>query len=155
MANIKWHRIIKQDKSKLEDFINFFESELVDAKKEVRAVGVIEKIAQNIPYYHEERFGQLQQIETVLEVLELELKELRSVKFKMFLEGYKRALSSQDCMKYVDGEIEVVALCGLINEVRYIRNMFLGVVSSLEKLGFAIGHIVKLRTAGIEDARLN
>lgn len=150
---IKWHRIIKQDKSKLVEFLEYFENELQDAKKEVKAQGVIETVAKNIPYYHDQRFGQLQQIETVLEMLEIELKTIQSEKFKLYLEGYKKSLSSSDCMKYVQGDKEVVAQYELINEVKNIRNMFLGVVSSLEKLGFAIGHIVKLRTAGIEDAK--
>jgi len=152
-AYIKWHRVIKNDKSKLFDFLQYFEDELEVAKTEVKAQGVIETVAKNIPYYHDMRFGQLQQIETVLETLEIELKQIHSEKFKMYLEGYKRTLSSSDCMKYVQGDADVVAQCELINEVKHIRNMFLGVVSSLEKLGFAIGHIVKLRTAGIEDAK--
>lgn len=152
---VKWHRVIKQDKSKLVDFLDYFENELLDARNEVKAQGVIETVAKNIPYYHDIRFGQLQQIETVLEMLEIELKRIQSEKFQMYLEGYKRTLSSADCMKYVQGDKDVVAQCELINEVKNIRNMFIGIVSSLEKLGFAIGHIVKLRTAGIEDARFD
>lgn len=154
MAQIKWHRIIKADKSKLEDFIDFFEKEIEDARKEVVAKGNLETVTKNIPYYHDMRFSQLQQVETVLEVLELELKELRSEKFQLFLESYKRALTSNDCMKYVDGEKEVVALSGIINEVRFVRNQLLGIVDSLSKLGFALGHVIRLRTAGLEDARL-
>ena len=152
---VKWHRVIKQDKSKIVDFLEYFEEELENSKKEVKATGVIETVAKNIPYYHDLRFGQLQQIESVLEVLEIELKKIQSEKFKLYLEGYKRTLSSSDCMKYVQGDADVVAQCELINEVKHIRNMFFGVVSSLEKLGFAIGHIVKLRTSGIEDARFD
>jgi len=155
MGTIKWHRIIKSDKSKIEDLIDYFENELENSKKEVKAIGVIETIAKNLPYHYEERYSQLQEIEAVLEVLDIELEELKSNKFRNYLEHYNRVLSSRDCNSFVDGEKEVVALRGIINEVAYIRNRYLGLLKSMEQLGYALGHIAKLRVAGIENARLD
>src|SRR5699024_6123184 len=108
-----------------------------------------------LPSYHEERFGQLQQIEAVMEVLELEMRKLESEKFQFFLEHYRRALSSADCKRYVEGDKEVVEQSELINEVAYIRNQYVGIIKSLEMKAFQINNIVKLRTAGIEDARID
>lgn len=150
-----WHWIIKDDKSKVVDLVEFFEEELEQARREVKRVGIIEKIAQELPAYHETRYAQLQQMETVLEFLEQEMKGLEAEKFKHFLEHYKRQLSSTDCKKYVDGDKDVVELSLVIAEVALIRNQLAGIVKSLEMKAFQIGHIVKLRTAGIEDARLD
>lgn len=150
-----WHWIIKDDKSKILDMVEFFEEELEEARREIKQVGLIEQIAQKLPAFHELRFSQFQQVEAVLEILEIEMKQLESEKFKNLLEHYKRALSSADCKKYVDGDPDVVALSQLIADVSYIRNQLAGVVKSLEMKAFQLNNIVRLRTAGIEDARLD
>lgn len=150
-----WHWIIKEDKSKILDLVEFFEAELEEARKEIKQVGVIETISQRLPAYHELRFSQLQQVETVLEILEIEMKQLESEKFKHLLEHYKRALTSSDCKKYVDGDPDVVVLSQLIADVSYIRNQLVGVVKSLEMKAFQLNNIVRLRTAGIEDSRID
>lgn len=150
-----WHWVIKADKTKIIDFVNYFNDELEEARKEIKQVGVIEAIAAKLPSYHENRFGQLQQIESVMEVLEIEMRQLEAEKFKHFLEHYRRQLSSSDCKKYVDGDKEVVDLSELINEVAYIRNQYVGIVKSIEMKAFQLNNIVKLRTAGIEDARID
>lgn len=150
-----WHWVIKADKNKLIDMIEYFDKELEEARKEIKQVGVIETIAAKLPSYHENRFGQLQQVESVMEVLEIEMRQLEAEKFKHFLEHYRRQLSSSDCKKYVDGDKEVVELAELINEVAYIRNQYVGIIKALEMKAFQINNIVKLRTAGIEDARID
>lgn len=155
MSNILWHRVVKADNSRIIDMVDHFENELIEARKEVKQVGVIETIVQKLPSYLETRFSQLQEIETVLEIMEIEMRKLESEKYKMFLENYKRQLSSSDVKKYIDGDSEVVALSELIVEVAYIRNQYTSVVKALEAKGFALGHVVKLRTAGIEDSTIS
>lgn len=150
-----WHWVIKADKNKLIDMIEYFDKELEEARKEIKQVGIIENIAAKLPSYHENRFGQLQQVESVMEVLEIEMRQLEAEKFKHFLEHYRRQLSSSDCKKYVDGDKEVVELAELINEVAYIRNQYVGIIKALEMKAFQINNIVKLRTAGIEDSRID
>jgi hypothetical protein len=39
----------------------------------------------------------------------------------------------------------------LINEVALLRNRWLGIMKSLESKNFMLGHIVRLRAAGMED----
>jgi len=147
-----WHTVINSNPSKIVDFVAFFEKELDDARLEIKFNGHIEKNATELPGIVELRFRQYQEIESVLEMLNNKLKALRSQKFKKFLETYNRALTSSDAMKYVDGEKEVVDLCDLINEVAYVRNQYLGITKALEQKSFMLGHITKLRTAGLEDA---
>lgn len=150
-----WHWVIKADKTRIIDMVEYFDAELEEARKEVKQVGVIETIAAKLPSYLENRFGQLQQLESVMEVLEIEMRQVQAEKFKHFLEHYKRQLSSSDCKKYVDGDKDVVELSELINEVAYLRNQYLGIIKSLDMKAFQLNNIVKLRTMGIEDAKID
>lgn len=149
-----WHNIIKTDPGKIIDFITHFEQELTDARKDVNIKGSLEKLAAELPGVVEHRFRQLQEVEATLDTLSTQLKKVRSDKFKMYLEKYQRQLSSSDAWKYVDGEPDVCDLCDLINEVAYVRNQYIGITKSLEQKSFMLGHVVKLRSVGIEDATL-
>ena len=42
----------------------------------------------------------------------------------------------------------------LINEVALLRNKWLGIMKGLDAKQWQLGHIVKLRTAGMEDVSL-
>ena len=71
--------------------------------------------------------------------------------FRNFLESYNRTLTSRDADKYVDGDDEVVTLTSLANQFGLLRNQYLGIMKGLDTKQWQIGHIVKLRTAGMED----
>ena len=121
------------------------------ARKEVGVYGNIEKNLAGLPGITERRFNQLQEIEAVLNYLNIQLRKIRTKHFKKYLENYQRALTSRDVEKYVDGEDEVVDFETLINEVALLRNKWLGIMKGLEAKQWQMGHIVKLRTAGMED----
>lgn len=149
-----WHREIKQDWGKVITFVDHFEKEHEAALKEIAIKGSLEKLASEMPGIVEYRFRQLQEIEAVLNYFENELKKVRSEKFKMYLEKYQRQLSSSDAWRYTDGEAEVCDLCDLINEVALVRNKFTAIFKALEQKSWMLGHVVKLRAVGIEDATI-
>jgi hypothetical protein len=60
-------------------------------------------------------------------------------------------LTSRDADKYVEGEDEVIEYEILINEVALLRNRWLGILKGLEAKQWQMGHIVRLRTSGMED----
>ena len=60
-------------------------------------------------------------------------------------------MTSRDAEKYAEAEDEVVDFETIINEVALLRNKWLGVMKGLESKNFMIGHVVRLRTAGMED----
>jgi hypothetical protein len=60
-------------------------------------------------------------------------------------------LTSRDAEKYVDGEDEVIDFEYLINEVALLRNKYLGIMKGLDAKQWQMGHVVRLRTAGMED----
>jgi hypothetical protein len=149
-----WYSDVSRDISKIPSAIQYFETELVEAKREVRLKGNVEKAAAEMPGIVEQRFNQLQEIEAILNYLNIELRRLRSSFFKKYLENYQRALSSRDVEKYVDGEADVVDYEKIINEFALMRNKWLGVLKALDQKQWQITNVVKLRVAGMEDASL-
>ena len=146
-----WYTRISVDLAVIPDFIQHFEAELENAKKEVKVYGNVEKNIAAIPGVTEHRFNQLQEVEAVLNLLNIQLKKIRRKHFQKYLEAYNRALTSRDAEKYAEGEDEVIDMEVLINEVAYLRNQFLGIMKALESKNFMLGHIVRLRAAGMED----
>jgi len=146
-----WYTRVSQNLSVIPDFISHFENELLSAKSEVKVYGNVEKNIAAIPGVTEHRFNQLQEIEAVLNYLNIKLRQIRRKHFQKYLEAYNRALTSRDAEKYVDGEDEVVDFETLINEVALLRNKWLGIMKGLEAKQWQMGHIVRLRTAGMED----
>lgn len=121
------------------------------AKSDVRIYGNVEKNVAALPGITEHRFNQLQEIEAVLNFLNIQLKKIRRRHFQKYLEAYNRVLTSRDAEKYVDGEDEVVDFETIINDVALLRNKWLGVMKGLDSKNFMLGHIVRLRSAGMED----
>ena len=83
--------------------------------------------------------------------MNIQLRKIRRKHFQKYLEAYNRALTSRDADKYVEGEDEVIEYEILINEVALLRNRWLGIMKGLEAKQWQMGHIVRLRTSGMED----
>jgi hypothetical protein len=146
-----WYSKIVSSLGAIPDFISHYEHELTQAKNECRINGIVEKNIKELPGITEHRFNQLQEIEAVLHYLNILLRKIRRRHFQKYLESYARALTSRDAEKYVDGEDEVIDFETIINEVALLRNRWLGIMKGLETKQWQMGHIVKLRTAGMED----
>jgi hypothetical protein len=149
-----WYSKIVASLGNIPDFIAHYETELEDAKHDVRIGGVVEKNITALPGITEHRFNQLQEIEAVLNHLNIQLRKIRRKHFQKYLEGYARALTSRDAEKYVDGEDEVIDFETIINEVALLRNRYLGILKAMESKNFMLGHIVRLRAAGMEDIQV-
>jgi len=146
-----WYSRVVSNLGLIPDFIAHYEHELDLARRDCKIGGVIEKNISALPGITEQRFNQLQEIEAVLNYLNIQLRKIRTKHFKKFLEGYARALTSRDAEKYVDGEDEVIDMETIINEVALLRNKWLGILKGLDTKQWQMGHIVRLRTAGMED----
>jgi len=149
-----WYDKVSKDISAIPDAVAYFESELQAARLEANITGRIERASAVMPGLVETRFSQLQEIEAILEYLNIELRRLRSQLFRKYLESYQRSLSSRDCEKFVDGEADVVDMEKIINEFALLRNKWLGIIKALDIKQWQLSNIVKLRTAGLDDATL-
>jgi len=149
-----WYSRVVANLAAIPDFIAHYEQELDAAKQECRIGGLIEHNIKDLPGVTEHRFNQLQEVEAVLNYLNIQLRKVRRRHFQKYLENYARALTARDAEKYVDGEDEVIDFETIINEVALLRNRWLGVMKGLDSKQWMSGHIVRLRTAGMEDVSL-
>ena len=149
-----WYNRVVQDLSTIPAFIDYYEHELMSAKSDCGVKGNLEKNVASLPGITEHRFNQLQEIEAVLNYLNIQLRKIRRKHFQKYLESYARALTSRDAEKYVDGEDEVIDFETIINEVALVRNKWLGLLKGIESKNFMLGHVARLRTAGMEDVTL-
>jgi hypothetical protein len=146
-----WYNRVTNDLSKLPDFIDHYEAELIEARKVVRVSGNVERSIAALPGITEQYFSQLQEIEAVLNYLNIQLRKIRRKHFQKYLEAYNRALTSRDAEKYTDGEDEVTDYESLINSVALLRNRYLSIMKGLDSKQWQLSNLVKLRVAGMED----
>lgn len=146
-----WYNRVVADLSEIPNFIDYYENQLISAKSEISIRGKVERALSDLPGITEYRFNQLQEIEAVLNFLNIQLRKIRQKHYKKYLEGYNRALTSRDAEKYAEAEDEVIDMETIINEVALLRNKWLGVMKGIESKNFMLGHVVRLRTAGMED----
>jgi hypothetical protein len=146
-----WYNRVVQDLSQIPPFIDYYEKQLISAKSEIKISGKVEREASDLPGITEYRFNQLQEVEAVLNYLNIQLRKIRQKHYKKYLEAYQRALTSRDAEKYAEAEDEVIDMETIINEVALLRNKWLGVMKGIESKNFMLGHVVRLRTAGMED----
>ena len=151
---MNWFRAIRQDFSQIVPAIDYYETQLKEARVECGLKGNVERHSRDMPGIVEYRFNQLQEIEAILEYLNIELRKKRTEHYKKFLEHYNRALSSRDAEKYVDGVQEVVDQQHICNEFALVRNKYMGLIKAIDTKAFQINNIVKLRAAGLEDVSL-
>lgn len=146
-----WYNRVVSNLGEIPAFIDYYEQELVAAKADIKIRGNVERALSNLPGETEHRFNQLQEIEAILEHLNIQLRRIRQTHYKKYLEAYARALTSRDAEKYAEAEDEVIDMETIINEVALLRNKWLGVMKGIESKNFMLGHVVRLRTAGMED----
>ena len=146
-----WYNRVVANLGEIPNFIDYYDHELISAKGEIKIQGNVERALSNLPGLTEHRFNQLQEIEAVLNYLNIQLRRIRQTHYKKYLEAYARALTSRDAEKYAEAEDEVIDMETIINEVALLRNKWLGVMKGIESKNFMLGHVVRLRTAGMED----
>ena len=147
---VRYHQVVTNF-ALLPNFITYYERELEAAKGDAMIHGNVEKQLRDLPGITEHRFNQLQEVEALLNYMNVQLRKVRQKHYKLFLEGYARALTSSDAKIYSDAEDEVIDYEVLINEVALVRNKYLGILKAIESKNFQLGHIARLRTAGLED----
>jgi len=150
---VRYNQVVK-NLALLPNFITYYETELSSAAKDCTIHGNVEKQVQMLPGITEHRFNQLQEIEALLEYLNIQLRKIKQKHYKLYLEKYAKALTSRDAQIYSEAEDEVIDFSVLINEVALVRNKYLGVLKAIESKNFQLGHIARLRAAGLEDIHI-
>ena len=150
-----WYNKVVDDMLALPNCITYYDKQIEQAKFECKIKGNLEKQIAELPGILEYRFNQLQEVEAILEFMNIQYnKELRK-HYRIYLESYNKALTSRDAEKYAQGEEDVIALEELKNMVALVRNKYLGIMKGIEAKNFMLGHITRLRAAGLEDVTLS
>lgn len=149
-----WYNRVVANLGEIPDFIVYYENELLAARRECGIRGNLERNVSDLPGVTEYRFNQLQEIEAILNYLGIQLRKIKQKHYKKYLETYARALTSRDAEKYAEAEDEVIDFETIINEVALLRNKWLGIMKGIESKNFMLGHVARLRTAGMEDITL-
>lgn len=150
-----WYNLVKADISNLDNAIVYFENELDGAIIETKITGTLERNSQELSGITAHRFGQLQEVEAILKYLNIQYDRMRSKHYRNYLEHYQRDLTDRSIEKYIDGEDDIVMMAEMINEISLTRNKYLAITKGLDTKQYQIGHIVRLRTAGLENITLN
>lgn len=154
--NNRWYKeiVLKEDIGKIYDCVEWYESELEEARKEIQISGSLEKASSRLPGLFEHRYAQLQELEAILEFLNVENRKCRSHHYKQFKEAYNTELSDRIIEKYINGVDEVITWDKLCIAIGLIHSQMTGITKALDQKNWQIGHIVKLRTAGLEDVSI-
>lgn len=150
-----WYNKVVADMAELPDCLAYYEKQIDEAKYECAIKGNLEKQVAQLPGILEYRFNQLQEIEAILEFMNIQYNKEFRKQYKYYLEGYQKLLTSRDAEKYASAEEEVTDIEELKNMVALIRNKYLGIMKGIEAKNFMLGHITKLRAAGLEDVTLS
>ena len=81
---MSWFNDIRKDISNIIPAIDYYEKELDEARKECGLKGSVERHSRDMPGIIEYRFNQLQEIEAILEYLNIELRKIKTQKYKNF-----------------------------------------------------------------------
>lgn len=140
----------------LAECIEYYESELDDAKKEIIVKGKLQDLSAKMPSIVEHRYAQLQELESVLKFYEIRYNEAKGLAFRAYLESKNTALalSSRDAEKFAECDKDVVGFADIIIYIELIRNKYSSILKGLDVKGFQLNNIIKLRCAGLEDATI-
>jgi hypothetical protein len=149
-----WYQRVVKDLANLQPALDYYSIELIEAAKETKLSGSLERNAQELSGSMAYRYDQLQEIEAILKYLNIQYDRLRSAQYKKYNEKYNRDLTDRAINNYIDGEQDIIDMAILVNDVALVRNRYLAITKGFEAKGFMIGHITRLRQAGLEDSAL-
>ena len=134
----------------------YYENLYETAKDDVRPKRgtSVESLSTRLPGMVEERYGQLYDLESILELLENRYKKVKQDETKRFFEFYQRSLTYAQAKDYAEATDEVQLIHSAIQRVAAVRNLYMGLYKALDTLQFQISNVVKMRCAGLDDASL-
>lgn len=155
MKDKDWYYKIIDDHSKIISFFDYFFTQYEEGKKMLKMEGYIIANSNKMPGIFDLYFNQLQIIEAVLKYFEIQLDKIHATLYNKYLTNYNKLLTSRDVEKYILGEQEYIDMKLLINEIALLRNTYLGLLKGLDSKSFQLNNITKLRTAGLDDAKVD
>lgn len=142
----------KKDVVALVDFLERCEKDYEKGKLKLNVSGELQREAAQQPgelgYYDELRA----ELKALRNYYDQKAKRIRGKLYREYLENYARALQKQDIEQYINADKRWQSADDLYQEVALIYEKYESLIEAFRSKGWMISHIIKLRTAGLEDA---
>lgn len=151
----RFFRRLRQDRSDLSavaEAVEHYETELVALHASLNVEGVrLVRAAQRLPGWHAYRSAQLDEIESIIKLLEQRVSVETQAHRKRFLEGYAKTLNTSTAEKYAEAEPSVVDLVALRIEVEHLAGKFAAGVKAMEAMRYTLRTIAEVQMKQMED----
>ena len=150
-TKINWYGEICKNESKLTEAIEYFNKKYEDYSPVIKLDGnKLSRESAELPYIVSVCHSDWSILEAISEYFDIKLKAAKAKHYKKYLETYARQLSSNDVKNYIEGEQEVVALQAILNEIRLVRNKYVGLTKALESKNWQISNLTKIKSSGLD-----
>lgn len=150
-----WYSKVTNDPDNLESLaqaLEYFYQQLEEGTAEIKPTGRLWDVSTRLPWLAQHRYSQLMEIEAIHNFFERRADKAKTDKKREYLEHYNRNLSERLANEYAECDDSVLVLKEIVEQVSLLRNKFIGLTKGYEYLHFQMGHLVKLKQSGIEDA---
>lgn len=147
-----WVKTIKDDATKVNEALEYYGNEYLEARKELNDKGKhLQQVQLELPSLFEIRYAQLQELEAIMEFFDIKVKGLRSNLYQKLMNNSQRALTSNDIKQYIDGDKNIMDLQLIINDIALVRNKFISITKALDIKNWQLSNITKALCAGLND----
>ena len=150
-----WYSKVTNNPDNLEylaEALEFFYKELSDGTEEIKPKGKMWDMAVRLPWIAQHRTSQLMEIEAIRDFFERKAMKAKIDKKRHYLEHYQRNLTERAAGEWAEADDEVLTLKEIVEQITLLRNKYAALTKGYEYLHFQMGHLVKLKQSGIEDA---
>ena len=140
------------DLTPLVEMIEHYETELVAVHQLLKVDGIrLVRVGRELPGWHSYRAAQLDEIESVIKLIEVKIEVETQTHRKKYLEGYAKTLNASTAEKYAEAENSVVDLVLLRIELEHLRGRFAAGVKGMENLRYWLKTQADLGMKQMED----
>lgn len=151
-----WFQRISSNPSNLESLVEaiaYFEREYQDGLADLKMDGKhIWTESKKLPGFMAYRYGQYRELQAIVDYLDIRIRRAVKDAMKNIWDTYNKTMSERMVEKWAENDEDVTSLKLIRIEFNLLFEKFAGLTKGMEQLHFQIGHLVKMREAGIEDA---
>ena len=146
--------MVKENANNISSVIQHFEEEYEKARPEIKIKGNLNNNISELSSLYEMRFGQLQELEAILEFFDIKMKGIRSSLYQKLLNSSQRALTSNDVKQYIDGDKNIMELQLIINDITLVRNKFISLTKGYDIKNWQLSNLTILYCAGLDSIEI-
>lgn len=149
-----WYHKVSKDINNLPKALDYFEKELINAKKDCELIGSLERSTTMLPGIVEQRFSQYQELDAILELLKIQFNKIKGKHIQNYHLTNNKAYAATTIDKILLSEDDVTDFLVMINEVTLLKNKWAGISKALETKQWQITNLIKWKSLGLDDIML-